>query len=176
MNYITLSTIRIKFLTAFIFLIASLPMYTTHYINNTGRDIKISNVSAHKRNQTKKRAHAIARYNIFNSEQRVNARTQPLVLETEFIMLEKPMPAEIVEEKKQAKKAKRAHKDVSVQVGLPVGQEGDLDNQQGDEITITSPGMSDKRRLFPTNNSFNYVITMNKYAAKFEKFDVNHAG
>ncbi|MDP3788085.1 MAG: hypothetical protein Q8Q60_02045 [Candidatus Chromulinivorax sp.] len=54
-------------------------------------------------------------------------------------------------------------------------QEGDLDNDQGDEITITSPGMSDKRKLFPTNNSFNYVITLNKYNPKFEKFDINHA-
>ncbi len=54
-------------------------------------------------------------------------------------------------------------------------QEGDLDNNQGDEITITSPGMSDKRKLFPTNNSFNYVITLNEYNKKFEKFDINHA-
>jgi hypothetical protein len=55
-------------------------------------------------------------------------------------------------------------------------QEGDLDNSQGDEITITSHGMSDKRKLFPTNNSFNYVITLNKYKPMFEKFDINHAG
>lgn len=55
-------------------------------------------------------------------------------------------------------------------------QEGDLDNNQDDEITITSPGMSDKRKLFPTNNSFNYVITLNNYKSMFEKFDINRAG
>ncbi len=54
--------------------------------------------------------------------------------------------------------------------------EGDLDNNQDDEITITSKGMSDKRKLFPTNNFFNYVITLNKYSSKYEKFDINHAG
>lgn len=59
---------------------------------------------------------------------------------------------------------------------LENGMEGDLDNNQGDEITITSPGMSDKRKLFPTNNSFNYVVTLNEYNKKFEKFDINRAG
>ena len=54
--------------------------------------------------------------------------------------------------------------------------EGDLDNNQDDEITITSKGMSDKRKLFPTNNFFNYAITLNKYSSKYEKFDINHAG
>lgn len=54
--------------------------------------------------------------------------------------------------------------------------EGDLANRQDDEIRITSPGFSDHRKLFPTNNSFNYVITMNKYKNKYERFDINHAG
>lgn len=58
---------------------------------------------------------------------------------------------------------------------LEKDQEGDLENDQDDEITITSEGMSDKRKLFPTNNSFNYVITMNNYNAKFEQFDINRA-
>ena len=53
--------------------------------------------------------------------------------------------------------------------------EADLDNKQGDEIAITSHGMSNKRKLFPTNNSFNYVITMNNYKSKYEQFDINHA-
>jgi len=58
---------------------------------------------------------------------------------------------------------------------LEKDEQGDLENKQGDEIAITSPGINDKRRLFPTNNSFNYVITMNEYNSKFEKFDINHA-
>jgi hypothetical protein len=61
-------------------------------------------------------------------------------------------------------------------IELENDQQGDLDNNQGDEITITSPGMSDQRKLFPTNNSFNYVITMNAYNNQYEKFDINHAG
>ena len=61
-------------------------------------------------------------------------------------------------------------------IELENGAEGDLDNNQDDEITITSKGMSDKRKLFPTNNAFNYVITLNKYSSKYEKFDINHAG
>lgn len=66
--------------------------------------------------------------------------------------------------------------DAVVFIEIEDGQEADLDNNQDDEITITSPGMSDKRKLFPTNNSFNYVITLNKYKSVFEKFDINHAG
>ncbi len=54
--------------------------------------------------------------------------------------------------------------------------EGDLDNNQDDQVTIKSHGLSDKRKLFPTNNSFNYVITLNNYSSKYEKFDINHAG
>lgn len=61
-------------------------------------------------------------------------------------------------------------------IDLENGQEGDLNNQQGDEIRITSHGLNDHRKLFPTNNSFNYVITMNKYKNKYERFDINHAG
>ncbi|MBP6869936.1 hypothetical protein KBC04_03580 [Candidatus Babeliales bacterium] len=61
-------------------------------------------------------------------------------------------------------------------INLDKDVEGDLDNKQDDEVTITSQGMSDKRKLFPTNNSFNYVITMNKYKSTYEQFDVNHAG
>ncbi len=60
-------------------------------------------------------------------------------------------------------------------IELENGAQGDLDNNQGDEVAITSSGISDKRKLFPTNNSFNYVITMNKYKSIFEKFDINHA-
>lgn len=54
--------------------------------------------------------------------------------------------------------------------------EGDLDNKQDDEVRITSEGLSDHRKLFPTNNSFNYVVTLNKYKNKYERFDINHAG
>jgi len=95
----------------------------THYSNQTGRPITITNISA------KKRARKI----------------QGIV------------PSDIVLE-------------------LDHGAQGDLENQQDDEITITSSGMSDKRKLFPTNNSFNYVITMNKFSSKYEQFDINRAG
>lgn len=61
-------------------------------------------------------------------------------------------------------------------VQIEIGEQATLDNNQGDEITITSPGISDKRKLFPTNNSFNYVVTMNAYGKKYEQFDINHAG
>jgi hypothetical protein len=81
-------------------------------------------------------------------------------------------------QKRQNKKRKRQEQDLellSYAITLEPDQEADLDNDQEDEITITSPGMNDKRKLFPTNNSFNYVITMNKYKKKFERFDINHA-
>jgi len=66
--------------------------------------------------------------------------------------------------------------DESCFIELPFGEEVDFDNEQGDEISITSlASINDKRRLFPTNNYFNYVITYNKYNPKFEKFDINHA-
>lgn len=61
-------------------------------------------------------------------------------------------------------------------IDLENEQEGNLDNEQGDEVRITSKGLNDHRKLFPTNNSFNYVVTMNKYKNKYERFDINHAG
>ena len=83
--------------------------------------------------------------------------------------------------KKHNKKNKPLHNQLDNQVvvyfiSLENGQEGDLENKKDDEITITSPGMNDKRKLFPSNNSFNYVVTMNNYKAAFERFDINHAG
>lgn len=103
-------------------LFSSISIRATHYINNTGRTIVITNVTAKKR-------------------------------------------------------YKKHHETVEVYfLELENGQEGDLNNNQEDAITITSSGMSDKRTLFPTNNSFNYVITMNKYKKEFERFDINHAG
>jgi len=91
------------------------------------------------------------------------------------------MITNVSEHKRHKNSIKKKHHDEKNNEGpldfirLEQGQEGDLDNRQGDEITITSKNMSDKRRLFPSNNSFNYVITMNKYNARFEKFDINHA-
>jgi hypothetical protein len=61
-------------------------------------------------------------------------------------------------------------------IELEDGAEGDLDNNQGDEVTIESVGIIHKRKIFPTNNSFNYVITINKkYNNKFQKIEINHA-
>ena len=112
----------------------SLSMFAAHYINNTGKIIIITNVSATK--HTKK-----SFFSYFNKKNHAQPEETNNI---NFIELED-------------------------------GAEGDLDNKQGDEITITSVGMSDKRKLFPTNNSFNYVITMNKYKNMFEKFDINHS-
>ena len=61
------------------------------------------------------------------------------------------------------------------EIVLQDDEAGNLDNEQGDEITIRSPGISDKRRLFPSNNYYNYVVTYNAYNAKFERFDINRA-
>ncbi|MGZ6254641.1 MAG: hypothetical protein ACXWL5_01460 [Candidatus Chromulinivorax sp.] len=125
-----------KFLLTCCIILSSLPLLTTHYVNKTGRIIKITNVTAKKRLNKKNY------FNWFNKKNKV--QDDQLVNSIYFIDLEN-------------------------------GQEGDLDNQQDDQITITSDGMSDKRILFPSNNAFNYVITMNKYKAKYEKFDINHA-
>jgi len=63
-----------------------------------------------------------------------------------------------------------------IAVQLCPGDEIDFDNNQGDEISITCPHLpDDMRKLFPTNNYFNYVITYNAYSPKFEKFNINHA-
>lgn len=113
----------------------SFSVVATHYINNTGKIIYITNVSAKKSNKK-------SYFSYFTKKPAVEVKASEVVY-----LLE-----------------------------LEPGDEGDLDNKQGDEVTITSPGMSDKRKLFPTNNSFNYVITMNNYNAMFEKFDINHAG
>jgi hypothetical protein len=112
----------------------SLSIFATHYINKTGKNIIITNVSAKKRGKK-------SYFNFFN--------------------------------KKNYVKSEDSHNKNFIE--LEDGLQGDLDNQQGDEITITSVGMNDKRKLFPTNNSFNYVVTMNKYKNKFEQFDINHA-
>ena len=110
-------------------------MIATHYINNTGKTIIVTNVTSNKKNKK-------SYFSFFNKSKPVEPE---ILAEQHFIEIENDA-------------------------------EADLDNNQGDEITITSPGMSDKRKLFPTNNSFNYVITLNKYKPMFEKFDINHAG
>lgn len=128
---------RVKKLFILVVLLStSLSMFAIHYINNTGKIIKITNVSAKKRSKKNK---------YFNTRKRVQQRMEQENLNTVYF------------------------------IELENEAEGDLDNKQGDEITITSDGMSNKRRLFPTNNSFNYVITMNNYKSKYEKFDINHA-
>lgn len=121
-------------LSAFLLTMA-LPLMATHYINHTGRKIKITNVTAGKGHKK----------SYFSSLTRKKNIQPASVAMMNYIELEHD-------------------------------QQGDLDNNQGDEITITSPGMSDLRKLFPTNNSFNYVVTMNGYSKQFENFDINRAG
>ncbi len=79
-------------------------------------------------------------------------------------------------QKRNKKKHAQGGTQAASSVQIEIGEQATLDNNQGDEITITSPGISDKRKLFPTNNSFNYVVTMNTYGKKYEQFDINHAG
>jgi hypothetical protein len=62
-----------------------------------------------------------------------------------------------------------------VVVTIEPGKTDSLYNEQGDEITIMVQGMSDKRKLFPTNNSFNYVMTLNNFNKKFERIVINYA-
>ncbi len=69
----------------------------------------------------------------------------------------------------------RSQENFEYEIILQDNESGSLDNEQGDEITIRSPGISDKRRLFPSNNYYNYVVTYNAYSAKFERFDINRA-
>jgi hypothetical protein len=130
MNYLTKKTLSVLLLIS-----TPLSMIATHYINNTGKQIKVTNVAATKRNKK-------SYFALLSKKKNVQPAAPVMIY---FIELDN-------------------------------GQEGDLDNNQGDEITITSPGMSDKRKLFPTNNSFNYVITMNAYGKQFEQFDINRAG
>lgn len=115
-------------------MIVGISINATHYVNRTGKYIKITNVSAKQGKQSW--------WHYFNRK-----KNQPI---------EQPMIIYFLE--------------------LAPEQEGDLDNRQGDEITITSDYMSDKRKLFPTNNAFNYVITLNTYGKKYEQFDINRAG
>jgi hypothetical protein len=130
MKYITKKIVSMLVLVS-----TSLSILGTHYVNNTGRAIVVTNVAATKRNKKS--------YFSTLTRKKNNKPTAPVIIY--FLELEN-------------------------------GEQGDLDNNQEDEITITSPGMSDKRKLFPTNNSFNYVITMNAYGNKYEKFDINRAG
>ena len=110
---------------------SSLSIFATHYINNTGKTIIVTNVTAKK-----------------------NSKKSSL----------------------KSKLAQNQSAQAPYFIEIENDAEADLDNNQDDEITITSQGMSNKRKLFPTNNSFNYVITMNKYKSEFEQFDINHAG
>ena len=114
-----------------------LSIQSTHYINKTGRVIRITNVSEKKRQHRKN----MWKWGGATAKRQKNAQ----ILDQYFIELEN-------------------------------NQEGNLDNKQDDEVRITSLGLNDHRKLFPTNNSFNYVITMNKYQNKYERFDINHAG
>ena len=132
--------VRLQKILVFITLLfSSLSMIATHYINNTGRAIIITNVTAQK---STKKSYFSSLKGYFHKHDHVKDETLKVVY---FIELENDA-------------------------------QGDLDNNQEDEITITSKGMSDKRKLFPTNNAFNYVITLNKYSSKYEQFDINHAG
>ena len=50
-----------------------------------------------------------------------------------------------------------------------------FENEQDQPVTITSPHLNEKREFFPTNDSFNYEITISKFSSKFSKLTINHA-
>jgi|GEM_PF-1201163 len=49
----------------------------------------------------------------------------------------------------------------------------EFDNEQGQPVTISSRNLNEKREFFPTNDAFNYEITISKYPSKFSKITIN---
>lgn len=148
MKYHTMKIFNVSVI--FMMMVYSSSLTATHYTNKTGRTIHIINVSEQRRQMKQEKVAKKRTWWNWNVRKYKTASQQHELV------------PEIVPQK-------------NYKIIIENGQEADLDNQQDDEITITSPGMSDKRKLFPTNNAFNYVVTFNKYNKKFEQFDINHA-
>lgn len=51
----------------------------------------------------------------------------------------------------------------------------DFENDQDQSVTIMSVALNEKREFFPTNDSFNYEITVASYPSKFSKLTINRA-
>jgi len=51
----------------------------------------------------------------------------------------------------------------------------ELKNEQGQPVTIISTSLKEKREFFPTNDAFNYDITISKYPSRFSKITINSA-
>ena len=51
----------------------------------------------------------------------------------------------------------------------------ELKNEQGKSVTITSSLLQEKREFFPTNDAFNYDITISKYPSRYSKITINSA-
>ena len=60
-------------------------------------------------------------------------------------------------------------------VELPENESVVFENDQDQPVTIMSASLNEKREFFPTNNSFNYEITMAKFSPKFPRITINHA-
>lgn len=51
----------------------------------------------------------------------------------------------------------------------------ELKNEQGQPVTIISKTLQEKREFFPTNDAFNYDITISKYPSRYSKITINSA-
>jgi len=50
-----------------------------------------------------------------------------------------------------------------------------FENDQDQPVIIMSKDLNEKREFFPTNNSFNYEISVAKSRSKFPRLTINHA-
>lgn len=62
-----------------------------------------------------------------------------------------------------------------VTIGLGKDESGELANQAGQFVTIVSPKLNEERKFFPTNDSFNYEITVGSGSASYSKLTINRA-
>jgi hypothetical protein len=64
---------------------------------------------------------------------------------------------------------------VAEKVDLLSDESVEFNNDQDQAVTIMSVELNDKHVFFPSNNSLNYEITVEKYPSKYSKITVNHA-
>lgn len=62
-----------------------------------------------------------------------------------------------------------------VAIRLGKDESGELANEAGELVTIASPKLNEERKFFPTNDSFNYEITVGSGSASYSKLTINRA-
>lgn len=62
-----------------------------------------------------------------------------------------------------------------VAIRLGKDESGELVNEAGQVVTIVSPKLNEERKFFPTNDSFNYEITVGSGSASYSKLTINRA-